>query len=78
MTTYAEEVLGEDDDNGTMPANVETVANAVIGHLIVAPTRSCASSCCTPTKSITSSWEWAQQASTHAGISTPTWVTFSN
>ena len=35
MTTYAEEVLGEDDDNGTMPANVETVANAVIGHRIV-------------------------------------------
>lgn len=29
------EVLGEDDDNGTMPENVETLRQAVVGHKIV-------------------------------------------
>ena len=32
---YPIEVLGPDDDNGTMPANVETLAEAVVGHRIV-------------------------------------------
>lgn len=35
MSRYAPEVLGEDDDNGTMPGNVETLAEAVIGQRIV-------------------------------------------
>lgn len=32
---YAEEVLHEDEDNGTMPANVGALADAVVGHRIV-------------------------------------------
>lgn len=32
---YPQEQLNEDDDNGTMPSNVETVRHAVIGHRIV-------------------------------------------
>lgn len=35
MTRYPEETLGEDEDNGTMVANVETLATHVIGHRIV-------------------------------------------
>jgi hypothetical protein len=35
MIEYPQEVLDEDSDNGTMPANVETLAEAVIGHRIV-------------------------------------------
>lgn len=35
QTPYPEEVLGEDDDNGTMPANVASLAEAVIGRRIV-------------------------------------------
>ncbi len=31
---YESEVLDEDDDNGTMPDNVETLRQAVIGHRI--------------------------------------------
>ncbi|CDZ88947.1 DUF7448 domain-containing protein [Rhodococcus ruber] len=33
---YPPEILDEDDDNGTMPENVEALAEAVIGHRIVA------------------------------------------
>jgi hypothetical protein len=33
---YPVEVLGENDDCGTMPENVATLAEAVIGHKIVA------------------------------------------
>ena len=32
---YEEEVLGEDDDCGTMVENVETLSNAVVGRKIV-------------------------------------------
>jgi hypothetical protein len=32
---YPIEVLDEEDDDGTMPANVETLADAVVGHKIV-------------------------------------------
>ena len=32
---YAAEVLDGDDDNGTMPQNVEQLRQAVIGHRIV-------------------------------------------
>lgn len=38
MTTevrYPPEVLSEDDDDGTMPENVDTLAQAVVGHRIV-------------------------------------------
>ena len=33
---YPPETLGSDDDNGTMPENVATLAETVIGHRIVA------------------------------------------
>lgn len=32
---YPTEVLGEDDDDGTMPENVARLAQAVVGHRIV-------------------------------------------
>ncbi len=32
---YAEEVLGPDDDDGTMPASRQELADAVVGHRIV-------------------------------------------
>ncbi|MEV6684434.1 hypothetical protein AB0N28_03665 [Streptomyces sp. NPDC051130] len=32
---YLDETLDEDDDNGTMPDNVETLREAVVGHRIV-------------------------------------------
>jgi hypothetical protein len=32
---YLDEKLDEDDDNGTMPDNVETLREAVVGHRIV-------------------------------------------
>lgn len=32
---YAEEILGPDDDNGTMPYNVQGVREEVVGHKIV-------------------------------------------
>lgn len=32
---YKKEVLDEEEDNGTMPNNVEALGNAVIGHRIV-------------------------------------------
>ncbi|MFJ3248373.1 hypothetical protein [Streptomyces sp. NPDC086782] len=32
---YADEVLGSDDDDGTMPDNVDTLRDAVVGHRIV-------------------------------------------
>lgn len=32
---YPEETLGEDDDDGTMPENVEELRKAVVGHRIV-------------------------------------------
>lgn len=32
---YPAEVLGEDDDNGTMPGSLESLGEAVIGHKIV-------------------------------------------
>jgi hypothetical protein len=35
MIEYPVEVLGEDDDDGTMPANVAELADAVVGHRIV-------------------------------------------
>jgi hypothetical protein len=35
-TPYPPEVLDEDDDNGTMPENVATLAESVVGHKIVA------------------------------------------
>lgn len=37
MTTnpYPEDVLGDEEDDGTMPENVEELANAVVGHCIV-------------------------------------------
>lgn len=36
---YPPEVLGEDDDDGTMPANVAALQEAVIGHRIVSVKR---------------------------------------
>lgn len=35
MVAYAPEILDDDDDNGTMPENVATLSEAVIGHRIV-------------------------------------------
>jgi hypothetical protein len=35
MTKYALEVLDDDDDDGTMPENVDALREAVIGHRIV-------------------------------------------
>lgn len=35
MTNYPEEILGEDDDNGTMVDSKESLAEAVVGHKIV-------------------------------------------
>ncbi|GAA1064731.1 DUF7448 domain-containing protein [Streptomyces asiaticus] len=32
---YADEVLGDYDDDGTMPENVDTLREAVVGHRIV-------------------------------------------
>jgi len=37
---YPEEILSEDDDNGTMPANVAALREQVIGHRIVAVDKS--------------------------------------
>lgn len=34
-TRYPEETLDPDDDNGTMPDNVDILAQAVVGHRIV-------------------------------------------
>jgi hypothetical protein len=36
MTPYPVEELGKDDDDGTMPENVATLAEHVVGHRIVA------------------------------------------
>ena len=35
MNIYPEEVLSEDDDNGTMPENVSALRDAVVGQRIV-------------------------------------------
>ena len=35
MNIYPEEVLSEDDDNGTMPKNVSALRDAVVGQRIV-------------------------------------------
>jgi hypothetical protein len=35
MSMYPEETLGELDDDGTMPDNVESLREAVVGHRIV-------------------------------------------
>jgi hypothetical protein len=35
MNRYPEEVLGEDDDDGTIVANVGALADVVVGHRIV-------------------------------------------
>jgi len=35
MNIYPEEILDEDDDDGTMPNNVAQLAEAVVGHRIV-------------------------------------------
>lgn len=35
MNRYPVEVLDDDDDDGTMPANVDELRNAVVGHRIV-------------------------------------------
>lgn len=35
MSMYPEETLDEDSDDGTMPSNVETLRQAVVGHRIV-------------------------------------------
>ena len=35
MPDYPTEVLSDDDDDGTMPENVATLAQAVVGHRIV-------------------------------------------
>jgi len=35
MTEYPVETLSDDDDNGTMPENVEELRGAVVGHRIV-------------------------------------------
>lgn len=34
-TSYVEEVLDPDDDNGTMPSNVQKIREAAVGHRIV-------------------------------------------
>ncbi|MFJ6237955.1 hypothetical protein ACIQH0_28195 [Streptomyces griseus] len=39
MTMYPEETLGEYDDDGTMPSNVDSLREAVIGHRIVSAER---------------------------------------
>ena len=39
MTMYPTEVLDSDDDDGTMPNNVQELADAVVGHRIVAVER---------------------------------------
>lgn len=39
MDRYSTEELGEDDDDGTMPGNVASLANAVVGHRIVSVER---------------------------------------
>lgn len=36
---YVDEVLGGDDDNGTMPENRDLLAEAVVGHKIVSVTQ---------------------------------------
>lgn len=35
VPNYPEEILGEDDDNGTMPGSLEDLEAAVVGHKIV-------------------------------------------
>ena len=35
MNRYPEETLADDDDNGTMPDNVDVLRQAVVGHRIV-------------------------------------------
>jgi hypothetical protein len=39
MSMYPEETLGECDDDGTMPENVATLREAVVGHRIVSVER---------------------------------------
>ncbi|MGV9659119.1 DUF7448 domain-containing protein [Streptomyces koyangensis] len=39
MNRYPEESLGEYEDDGTMPGNVETLRDAVVGHRIVSAER---------------------------------------
>ncbi|MFD4234288.1 hypothetical protein [Streptomyces sp. NPDC058542] len=39
MTTYPEETLGEYSDDGTMPSNVDSLREAVVGHRIVSAER---------------------------------------
>ncbi|MEW1551377.1 DUF7448 domain-containing protein [Streptomyces tsukubensis] len=39
MSPYAEEVLHSSDDDGTMPDNVRTLRDAVVGHRIVSAER---------------------------------------
>lgn len=39
MIHYPEETLDDDDDDGTMPANVATLSDAVVGHRIVSATQ---------------------------------------
>jgi hypothetical protein len=39
MISYPEEILGEYDDDGTMPDNVATLREAVVGHRIVSAER---------------------------------------
>ncbi|MFD7646365.1 hypothetical protein ACFV5M_01685 [Streptomyces albidoflavus] len=39
MTTYPEESLSEYEDDGTMPGNVDTLRDAVVGHRIVSAER---------------------------------------
>lgn len=36
---YPDETLGEDEDDGTMPDNVDTLREAVVGHRIVSAER---------------------------------------
>ena len=40
VNKYPEEKLGENDDNGTMPKNVDVLGQHVIGHKIVSAERS--------------------------------------
>ncbi|MEU0912175.1 DUF7448 domain-containing protein [Streptomyces althioticus] len=35
MSMYVEEILGEDEDDGTMPGSVDSLREAVVGHRIV-------------------------------------------
>ena len=35
MQTYPTEQLAEDDDDGTMPGNIDTLGESVVGHRIV-------------------------------------------